>query len=356
MNKARSAALRWWYSSALYIPLPRVRARTLHIIFGLWVVAFAFKHAGASWDVAWHFRFRRDDMIPPHMLNLFGNGIAGALLLAQFRTGVGVERRSFKLMIIGFIMFVVAVPLDVLNHRLFGLDVTIWSPPHLTLFLGSTIVLAGLIWMLVQVLEPGPWKRGFALYFFMLLMDCMIFVLAQYEYGVLSVDAYLKGHPTASADLLALAGINAVGFATGFMPYWVYPVWMVLTGSGVLLIARRLLPGKWTATLVAICYLAYRLIAYALLVAGQFPPSFIPVMLLAAGLALDLAERWKWRSVATMLALVAAFYGSAAVVGYYSLMPLFAPWTMLIVAIPLWFIIAVADKHVLLPKLSRIHL
>src|SRR3954453_10683643 len=141
MNTAVPISLRrLWHTSPLYAPRVRVSVQLLNAVFGVWLLAFFLKHIGASWDVAWHFRFLRDDLIPPHMINLVGNGFAGALLFCQFRTGVAAEPRGFLVMLIGYAVFLIAIPLDVLNHRIFGLDVTIWSPTHLMLFLGSTIM------------------------------------------------------------------------------------------------------------------------------------------------------------------------------------------------------------------------
>src|SRR5262245_58151208 len=216
--------------------------RSLRAVFGLWIAAFALKHAGASWDLAWHYRFLRDDLIPPHVVNLSGNALALALIYFQFRTGIAVERRGFMAIMAGFALFVAAIPLDLINHLLFGLDVTIWSVPHLMFFFGSTIVLLGLLWMWLRLAAPGRWKTACTFVFLTLLMDCAIFVLGQQEYGVLSVDAYLKGRPTASDDLLALAYGDVAGFASGHVPPWVYPVWIVLVGSVALLGARRVQP------------------------------------------------------------------------------------------------------------------
>jgi hypothetical protein len=317
-----------------------VASRTLGLVFGLWTLAFALKHVGASWDLAWHFRFLRDDMIPPHILNLSGNALALALLYAQSRTGVAAEGRGLALMLAGLALFVVAVPLDVLNHRLFGLDVTIWSAPHLMFFGGSTLALLGLLRMWLRLAPSSRWKTAHTLIFLTLLMNGALFVLGQHEYGVLAVDAYLKGHPTASDDLLALAHGNVVGFATGYMAGWVYPVWLTLVGTAVLIGARRAQPGRWTATTVAALYLAYRGAAHALLSAAQFPPSFVPLMLLAAGCAVDLAARWRWHPGVTAAALLGAFYGGAALLGQVVLMPAFSPATALAVAAPLWALIA----------------
>ncbi|MFL5802251.1 MAG: hypothetical protein ACJ8CR_10985 [Roseiflexaceae bacterium] len=319
--------------------------RTLRAVFGLWILAYAFKHAGASWDLSWHFRFLRDDLIPPHMTNLVGNCIAAALLFFQYRTGIAIERRGFLVLLTGFALFVVSIPLDLINHRLFGLDATIWSPPHLMLFSGSTVGLVGLLWMWQRLAAPGPWKTAYTFVFLTMLMDCMIFVLGQHEYGVLSIDAYMRGQSTASAELLAVARDNVVRFATGPMPTWIYPVWMVLTSTAVLLVARMVQPGRWTATIVATLYLAYRAVVYVILLATAFPPSFIPVMLVVAALAIDLAARWQWRPVVATGALLVAFYGAAALVGRLMLMPDFAPVTALFVAVPLWAFYIISNSQ-----------
>jgi hypothetical protein len=315
------------------------------MVFGLWICAFALKHAGASWDVAWHFRFVRDDLIPPHIINLAGNALGEALIGFHLYTGIAVERRGFKVLMLGFVMFVAAIPLDLLNHRLFGLDVTIWSFPHLMFFFGSTLALLGLLQMWRRLAAPSRWKTAYNFVFLTLLMDCVMFVLGQHEYGVLSVAAYTRGQPTASSAVVALAGGNFAQFAIGNVSPAIYPIWMVLGGTAALLWARYVHPGGWTATIVAIVYLCYRTVAYLLLVAAGFPPSFIPVMLIGAALVVDLAVRWHWRPIVTAAALLLAFYGGAGMVRLFTLMPAFALETALVIAVPLWLIVAVGQRQ-----------
>jgi hypothetical protein len=294
--------------------------------------------------VAWHFCYLRDDLIPPHILNLSGNAIVLALICFQFRSYLAVELRGFLIILAGFILFIVAIPLDLLNHRLFGLDVTIWSVPHLMFFFGSTIALVGLLRMWLCLAAPGRWKTVYSFVVLTLLLDCAMFVLGQQEYGVLTVDAYVHGHPTASADLLALAHGNVARFATGNIPPWVYPVWMVLASSIVRVGAQRVHPGHWTATIVVALYLAYRGSGYALLAAAGFPLSFIPLMLLGAGLVVDIAARRRWRPLPTAAALLLVFYGGATLLGRITLMPAFDLATAPIIAVPLWAILALGQS------------
>jgi hypothetical protein len=119
---------------------------------------------------------------------------------------------------------------------------------------------------------------------------------------------------------------------------------MVPASSIVLLDAQRVHPGHWTATIVAALYLAYRGTGYALLVAAGFPPSFIPLMLLGAGLVVDIAARRRWHPLPTAAALLLVFYGGATLLGRITLMPAFDLATAPIIAVPLWAIVALGQS------------
>jgi hypothetical protein len=111
------------------------------------------------------------------------------------------------------------------------------------------------------------------------------------EYGVLSLAAYRAGHTTAEPSLLAFA--RAQGQTpTQFMlpvPSWVHPSWMICAGLLALVVARKVVGLRWTATTIAGAYLAYRCVMWVLLVATGFPPSDIPFVLLAGAVLVDLA-------------------------------------------------------------------
>ena len=110
-----------------------------------WLVALTFKLLGSSWDVSWHFKWLRDDLAPPHIVNTIGTGIAIALVLTHTFTGYGADRLSLRIMQIGTVVFVIAGPIDVINHRINGLDLTAWSPSHMLLYTGTSIMVAGVI-------------------------------------------------------------------------------------------------------------------------------------------------------------------------------------------------------------------
>jgi hypothetical protein len=114
---------------------------------------------GVRWDIQWHLLIGRDSFwIPPHLMTYAG---VSAVVLLSFgvllwETGRGGRRRAETRQVLGLVgtpgfhvaawgaaIIVAAAPIDDLWHRLFGLDVTIWSPPHLMGFLGGLVSTVG---------------------------------------------------------------------------------------------------------------------------------------------------------------------------------------------------------------------
>jgi hypothetical protein len=331
-----ATTLRWRNVFARGKPRAHDDARVLTLVYGLWLLVFALKAAGADWDIAWHYRFLRDDFAPPHLLNTFGMSVGVMLLAFQTWTGWAVDRRGLKLIQAGVVIFAVAIPLDVINHLIWGLDMTTWSPTHSLLYLGTATMIVGALQSWRKLAAPGPWRTALSVGFWAFLVDAVMFPLGQQEYGTLAVDALLKGQTTASSDLLALAGADKIAFALGPIPAWVYPVWLVLATSALLIVARHVQGWRWTATTAASLYLASRVVAYFALAAAGFPRSFVPLMLLAGALLIDLQARWQWPPLLAALAVTAAYYGSARLIGAWTLMPAFPSGSAPIVAAGLW--------------------
>ena len=313
-----------------------VDQRWVRLVFTAWLIAFLFKHTGSAWDVAWHFRYPFGTFEPPHLVNIFGSGIAAALIVFHTMTGRVADRLGLPIIQGGFALFLVANLLDVLNHYLYGLDVTVWSPSHMLTFAATTIVLGGVIYSMRRLVAPGRWHLGLGLVLWAFLLDDALFMLSQQEYGVVAIADYLSGRTSASPALLALAGRNPIAFVEGGIPDWVYPIWLVTTSALVLISAHRVLGWRWSATAVALLYLAYRVVSYLLLSAVDFPRSFIPAMLIGAAALIDLSEQRRWSPFTLSLALVALYYGSAALIARSTLMPQFALSTVPAVFALLW--------------------
>ena len=265
----------------------------------MWLVALAFKLLGSSWDVSWHFKWLRDDLAAAHVLNTVGTGIAIGLVLAHTFTGYGADRRSLRIMQIGTGIFVLAGPIDVINHRVNGLDLTAWSPSHLLLYGGTAVMIAGVIrnWYHSFPADHGytrQWQLGLvALWAFM--FENMFFPTGQQEYGILEVASWFRGQPYAEPELLQFAAIQLgrpvddlaiQSFAVPIAP-WVYPVWAIAICVPLLVLARIMVGWRWTATGVVGAYVAYRCLIWPLLTFTIFPPSVVPFWLLLVGVCVD---------------------------------------------------------------------
>jgi hypothetical protein len=297
----------------------------LRWIYTAWLGAFLLKMLGSSWDVSWHFRWLRDDLAPPHLLNSAGTVVVVALVLFSSYTGYGVDRRALRLMQVGTGLFLVAVPVDIVNHRLNGLDITSWSPSHALLYLGTAVMLAGALrgWWLHAA--PGRVRDAVALGLWLFFAENVLFPNQHQEYGVLSLRAYEAGRTTAEPQLLDFAVAQAQS-PTSFMlpvPAWVHPAWLLCAGLVTLVVARRVTGLRWAATTVAATYLAYRAIVWLGLVAIGFPPSVLPLALLAGAVAVDLAVTHRVPGWLAGPLVAAVTYGAGAALDAVGLLP---PW------------------------------
>lgn len=110
---------------------------------------------GLTWDIQWHMTIGRDSFwIAPHVMVyaavvvMFAlsvavagrDTLAGRAPDAPTLHGFGLSTSlGFHLAVWGIVAVVLAAPIDDLWHRLFGLDVTLWSPPHLLGLAGSSL-------------------------------------------------------------------------------------------------------------------------------------------------------------------------------------------------------------------------
>jgi hypothetical protein len=147
---SRPAVLAW--SGAGDLDIVAVRRAALWVL----LVTKLTGGWGLGWDIRWHVLIGRDSFwIPPHVL-IYAS-VAMAVLVAfgvialETRGARGggrpdtirlcglVATRGFHLSWLGMALVVLAAPIDDLWHRLFGIDVTLWSPPHLLGLLGAQV-------------------------------------------------------------------------------------------------------------------------------------------------------------------------------------------------------------------------
>ena len=134
---------------------------------------------GLRWDIQWHLQIGRDSFwIAPHLMTyasvtlvvLLSFGLLAAETVRR-QPGPGslpvirmlglVGTRGTHLAAWGMALTVLAAPFDDLWHRLFGIDVTLWSPPHLLGLAGAAINSLGCL-LLARELYPAGHRAGFA--------------------------------------------------------------------------------------------------------------------------------------------------------------------------------------------------
>ncbi|GAB3155131.1 hypothetical protein GCM10027161_60220 [Microbispora hainanensis] len=346
-------ALPYWTRGEAGRQTPQDLFRVLYLG---WLAAFVLKVLGSSWDVSWHFKWLRDDLAPPHLLNTVGTVIAVALTIVHWYTGYGVDRTASRLIVWGTGVFLIAIPLDLINHRVNGIDITAWSPSHALLYIGTALMLAGAIrgWYLGSghYAEISRRRRTLVLGgLFAFFLENAHFPELQQEYGVLELASWDRGQPYAEPTLLEFAA-NQMGRAVDRamvlkfslpIPDVVYATYAGVLGVAILVFARVMVGRRFTATTIAGVYVAYRCLIWPLLVGGGFPPSTIPFFFLLAGLGVDLAFLVPIRHLRPLVGAVlatAGVYGGLLVQDRVLEAPPYAPeaWPVALVALAVvWY-------------------
>ena len=199
---------------------------------GLWTIFAGHFLAtwGTQWDIQWHLTIGRDSFwIAPHVLTYTGVTV---IVLASFgvlawMTAHGGElggsavrvfgvsgSAGYHLATWGIALTVAAAPIDDLWHRLFGLDVTLWSPPHLLGLLGG-ILNAAACWVIAR--ESYPAGRPARL--------VALVVAGALVYGAIAVGMQ--------------PGIR-IAYLHGGLGFFTYPLLAALLGPLPLIITARL--------------------------------------------------------------------------------------------------------------------
>lgn len=165
-------------------------------LFGLLVAGEGFYA-----DVAWHIALGRDDELftAPHasillgLVFVLGGAVLGTLTATldripnTLRVGaLRVPRSLLPLWALG-VGAVSGFPIDDLWHREYGVDVTMWSPPHMLMILGATFT--GLaVWLVLADSGVTPttsrWGRGLHVVCAWLTLQGLVAPLGEFSFGV----------------------------------------------------------------------------------------------------------------------------------------------------------------------------
>ncbi|GAC1451940.1 MAG: hypothetical protein PVSMB4_12110 [Ktedonobacterales bacterium] len=293
----------------------------------LWLVAATLGAVGAAADIAWHFSRLFDEFSPPHNIATVGFimnlGLLFWALVVRRRDVVGPERSALLLTACMVAVYLIAIPLDLTWHVIFGIDITTWSPTHLLLFYSSWLgqVAMMLAWLASPTARArGGWAITFAIG--VLQLASGLFPLGQQEYGAVALDSLTRTGRApwyVAPDMWALAGTQAERLARGGAPNWLYLVLTSALGGLCLTLGASLIrsygwsptqrtarsfsqwavPGAATALVGA--FLLFRMVMRTIFAAVHLPVAVVPSWLLAIGIvvagSLFLAPRLATRTL-----------------------------------------------------------
>jgi hypothetical protein len=197
---------------------------------------------GVGWDIRWHLVIGRDSFwIAPHVMTYASVVVAcaiafGVLVVETWRargvttpgtiTIAGLRgTRGFHLSWWGMAIVILAAPIDDLWHRLFGLDVTLWSPPHVLGLAGYQVSNLGALLIALEVYDAGA-KRWTAL------VTSGVFLLGTFY---ILVDQSVQ-----------------TAFHRGAVFFFTFPILGALAFTFALVLVARLAMGRGTPLVLAV--------------------------------------------------------------------------------------------------------
>ena len=219
-------------------------------------------------------------------LLIYGSVVLSAIfwllnLWLAVKTKTFEKRRPLFLLIIagiiGVTIIYLAAPLDELWHRIYGIDVVIWSLPHVMLIVGG--ILGGLATAGVARYHITYERRKFFLekivipLFLGSVLAGLMLVLAEGEFEkTLPLD-----HPVQNR------------------PLWVYPSWLVIFSFTMFMVSKHVSELKLSAVFTLCSYVVLRMFPVVFNYLYGMPsvpafPQFVPLLL---GMALIVDIVWQ---------------------------------------------------------------
>lgn len=289
----------------------------LQVLFAVALLKL-FNFIGGAWDIQWHVEIGRDSpFIPPHMLVLiaFTGGTLISLTMIAYETALAASgqpqphaarlgrfRAPAPIFVIlaGYLAALLSGVLDELWHRMFGIDATLWSPPHL-LIMATTVVVD---FSLLLGITTSARRLGYGFtwnspYFWgILLVGSFAFESVNFQMG----EAFIVGHRHGGVGLYGLLFPLLVGCA------------LPLSLMTILRLARR----YWVGVVILAVTIGLQLLATGISAAG--------FALLKPVSVIDEYVRLNPDSTAAVSRAFARLLGNNGLIGMHQ------AWTMLLAA------------------------
>jgi hypothetical protein len=240
----------------------------------LWSILVA--GIGFYWDVAWHADLGRDKDLfsPPHIMILIGLlGFGAAALTSVIFANMERAETGFRIfglrvpyatLPLGILSLgaVVGFPLDDLWHRTYGIDVTMWSPTHL-IMIGGAVMTTFASRLLLAEAGPAAMATRFGRILKRSLNGSMLVGLSAFQ----------------------------LEFDIG-VPQWqaLYQPVLIALATGIVLVAARVVLGRFGALVVAVNFLVIR--GFFAVLVGPVLGQAVPRIPLYLGIALTIEVAW----------------------------------------------------------------
>ena len=231
----------------------------LRVLFAVALLKL-FNFIGGAWDIQWHVAIGRDSLwIPPHLMVFlaFVSGLAIVVVMIAYETGLSIAGQDIphtaKLgmlrspgayfgILLGYAAALLSGVIDELWHRAFGIDATLWSPPHLLIMAATMVVdyslLLGITASARRLGYTFTWKSP--LLWGIVLTGAYAYEAIHFQMG----EAFIVGHRYGGAGLYGLLFPILIG---AFLPLSLVAcmrlarrAWVVLLTAGLALALQYL--------------------------------------------------------------------------------------------------------------------
>ncbi len=241
------------------VALERQRLRVLFAV----ALLKLFNFIGGAWDIQWHVAIGRDSLwIPPHLMVFlaFVSGLAIVVIMIAYETGLSIAGQemphtarlgrlrapgAYFGILFGYAAALLAGVIDELWHRAFGIDATLWSPPHLLIMVATVVVdyslLLGITASARRLGYTFTWKSP--LLWGIVLTGAYAYESVHFQMG----EAFIVGHRHGGAGLYGLLFPILIG---AFLPLSLVATirlarraWVVLLTAGLALALQYVATG-----------------------------------------------------------------------------------------------------------------
>jgi hypothetical protein len=241
------------------VTLERLRLRVLFAI----ALLKLFNFIGGAWDIQWHVAIGRDSLwIPPHLMVFlaFVSGLAIVVIMIAYETGLSIAGQemphtarlgglrapsAYFGILLGYAAALLSGVIDELWHRAFGIDATLWSPPHLLIMVATVVVdyslLLGITASARRLGYTFTWKSP--LLWGIVLTGAYAYESVHFQMG----EAFIVGHRHGGEGLYGLLFPILIG---AFLPLSLVAcirlarrAWVVLLTAGLALALQYLATG-----------------------------------------------------------------------------------------------------------------